>query len=85
MRKVLIGLTVGLASMATVAPTAGAQGHDQPVPPPMDVVVEVVGCINRAERTKPAVNGQCTGRGFTMINSTTVYNPAGHAPGGLNK
>ena len=89
MKKLLLGAAVGLLSMTTLVSPAEAKQPDQPAPPAMTVTVTPIGCEHiRNESEKPLNNGDCTGRGYRfydVVSITTVTNPAGHTPNGLNK
>ena len=86
MKKLTVGVLTGLISMTTLVSAAGAQPPEASTPPPMTVIVEEGACINMntgAEMTEKR-NGTCNNKSVRSF-TTTVVNPAGHAPKGLNK
>ena len=85
MKKLTVGLLTGLVSMMTLVSAAGAQPPEAPIPPPMSEIVTDSGCFDAEEtKTDPNNKGKCR-RGSAWLVTTTVFNPAGHAPKGLNK
>ena len=86
MKKLIAGVLTGLVSMMTLVSAAGAQPPEASIPPPMTVEVSYGGCVNMktGAETVERSNGDCRKHSQRTM-TTTVFNPAGHAPGGLNK
>ena len=86
MKKLTVGVLTGLVSMMTLVSAAGAQPPEASIPPPMTVEVSYGECFNILTGAETTENrkGDCR-RNSERSVTTTVLNPAGHAPKGLNK
>ena len=80
MRRLLSLTSATFAATMLMAGPASAAGA---VPPPMSVV-EVEICVNFFGDEVPASGGLCP-ISYTLVSTSTVINPAGNAPKGLNK
>ena len=86
MKKLTVGVLTGLVSMMTLVSAAGAQPPEASIPPPMTVEISYGACfnVNTGAETAERPNGNCNKKSERSV-TTTVFNPAGHAPRGLNK